>query len=194
MSRTLLTPSRTILAAIVVAAALLLTLFLSLSAGGGTATVNANATVNAKPKPHGKPAPFGSVEFEISETLFAQTTPVKEAPIPKTDPAKISDGYACEGCKQGAKEFSVEQDVFMPSQIVVHQGDTVALRIFDVEGHHVITLYDPTGATLFSKFKTYAGNEYLKVFKANQLGYYRLDCETHDPTMRMLILVLRKGA
>jgi plastocyanin len=182
MSRRLLTPFRCAVAAASVVAALLLT-----TLGGATAATS-------KAKPHGAPAPFGSIEFDISETLFTATTATKEAPVPKVDPAKISDGYACDGCKAGAKSFSIEQDVFMPSEIVVHQGDTVALRIFDVEGHHVITLYDPTGATLFSKFKTTAGNEYLKVFKANQLGYYRLDCETHDPTMRMEILVLRKGA
>jgi plastocyanin len=185
MSRPLLTPPRRMLAA----ASLLTTLLLVLVGGAG-----AGSSSVAKTKPHGVPAPFGAVEFDISETLFTATTETKEAPVPKVDPSKISDGYACDGCKPGAKSFSIEQDVFMPAEIVVHQGDTVALRIFDVEGHHVITLYDPTGTTVFSKFKTYAGNEYLKVFKANQLGYYRLDCETHDPTMRMQILVLRKGA
>jgi plastocyanin len=144
-------------------------------------------------KPHGVPAPFGSIEFDVTETLTSWTTDVKEAPIPAVNPKTLSDAYDC-NCKPGAKSFTVTQDVFIPTELVVHQGDVVALRIFDVEGHHVITLYDPTGATIFSKFKTYAGQEYLKVFKANQLGYYRLDCETHDPTMRMPILVLRKGA
>ncbi len=152
------------------------------------------AAGSTKAKPHGVAAPFGSIEFDISETLYTATTDTKEAPVPAIDPGKVSDGYGCTGCKPGAKSFNIQQDVFEPGEIVVHQGDVVALRIFDVEGHHVITLYDTTGATVFSKFKTTAGNEYLKVFTASQLGYYRLDCETHDPTMRMQILVLRKGA
>src|ERR1019366_3680866 len=97
-------------------------------------------------------------------------------------------------CKTGDKAFTVQQDMFIPSAIVVHQGDVVALRIFDLQGHHKIYVEDPTGALVFGKFTTYAGQEYLKVFKANQLGIYRLVCETHDPTMKMLITVLRKGA
>jgi plastocyanin len=167
-----------------VGALLLAALLLTLAPGAAGST---------KAKPHGVPAPFGSIEFDITETLTSWTTDTSEAPLPKVNPKTLSDAYDC-NCKAGAKSFTVTQDIFIPSELVVHQGDVVALRIFDVEGHHVITLYDPTGATVFSKFKTYAGQEYLKVFTANQLGYYRLDCETHDPTMRMPILVLRKGA
>lgn len=157
------------------------------------ALVPVGAAGTSKTKPHGVPAPFGSVEFFIAETLFSATTEVKEAPIPKVNPKTLSDGYGCD-CKSGAKAFTVEQDAFVPSAITVHQGDVVALRIFDVEGHHKIFLEDPTGTNVFAKFTTYAGNEYLKVFTANQLGIYRLVCETHDPTMKLLITVLRKGA
>jgi plastocyanin len=151
------------------------------------------ASPSSNAKPHGVPAPFGSIEFDITEALISATTDVKEAPIPKVNPKTLSDGYGCD-CKSGAKSLTVEQDVFLPSAITVHQGDVIALRIFDVEGHHKIYLEDPTGANVFNKFTTYAGNEYLKVFTANQLGIYRLVCETHDPTMKVVITVLRKGA
>jgi plastocyanin len=167
-------------------ALLLAALLLTLSAGASAGT--------AKTKPHGVPAPFGSIEFDITETMVQATNSTKDVPVPSVNPKTLSDAYDCTGCTPGSKAITVQQDLFIPAEIVVHQGDVVALRIFDVEGHHVITLYDPTGATLFSKFKTTAGTEHLKVFTANQLGYYRLDCETHDPTMRMEILVLRKGA
>jgi hypothetical protein len=126
--------------------------------------------------------------------MLSATTPVEEAKsVPTVNPKNLSDAYDC-NCKSGAKSITVEADMFLPSAITVHQGDVVALRIFALEGHHVITLYDPTGAKVFSKFRNYAGREYLKVFKANQLGTYRLVCETHDPTMKLVITVVRKGA
>ena len=161
-----------------------------------TLTAGAGATGNKK-KPHGVPAPFGSVEFFISEALLSATTTLNDkadkVSLPAVNPSKFSDAYDCT-CKPGAKSITVEQDMFIPDAITVHQGDVVALRIFDLEGHHVITLYDPTGAKVFSKYKNYAGREYLKIFPANQLGIYRLVCETHDPTMKLNITVLRKGA
>lgn len=170
---------------------LLTALLLALTAGAAT------TGTTAKPKPHGVPAPFGSVEFFISEALLSATTevndPVDKVSVPAVNPKKFSDGYDCT-CKPGAKSITVEQDMFLPSAITVHQGDVVALRIFALEGHHVITLYDPTGAKVFSKYKNYAGREYLKIFTADQLGIYRLVCETHDPTMKLNITVLRKGA
>jgi plastocyanin len=165
-------------------------LLLALTAGAATGPT-------AKPKPHGVPAPFGSVEFFITEAMLSATTlindPVDKVPMPAVNPHKFSDAYDCT-CKPGAKSITVQQDMFLPDAITVHQGDVVALRIFDLEGHHVLTLYDPTGNKLFTKFKNFAGNEYLKIFTANQLGIYRLVCETHDPTMKLNITVLRKGA
>jgi plastocyanin len=185
MNKRLLTPLRGAAMGALLAAALLLTL----PAGAGAA--------GNKTKPHGVPAPFGSVEFFISEAMLSATTaindPVDKVPMPAVNPKTLSDGYDCT-CKPGAKSITVQQDMFIPSAITVHQGDVVALRLFDLEGHHVITLYDPTGAKVFSKFKNYAGNEYLKIFTVNQLGIYRLVCETHDPTMKLNITVLRKGA
>src|SRR6266542_3832356 len=161
-----------------------------------TLTAGATAGTTAKPKPHGVPAPFGSVEFFITETVLSATTALNDkddkVSLPAVNPTKFSDAYDCT-CKPGAKSITVEQDVFLPSAITVHQGDVVALRIFAVEGHHVLTLYDPTGAKVFSKYKNYAAREYLKIFTANQLGIYRLVCETHDPTMKLNITVLRKG-
>lgn len=172
---------------------LLTALLLALTTGAATGTT---AKPTAKPKPHGVPAPFGSVEFFISETELEATNTIgpKEVPTPpKTDPAKLSDAYEYEYTK-GKSTFVVKQDVFTTAAITVHQGDVVALRIFDVEGHHDLTLLDPTGASVFKKNKTYAGREYLKVFTANQLGIYRLLCENHEPTMKVVITVLRKGA
>lgn len=166
---------------------LLTALLLALTAGAAT------TGTTAKPKPHGVPAPFGSVEFFISETELTAVNKIKEVPPPKVDPAKFSDAYEYEYVK-GAPTFDVKQDVFLPSAITVHQGDVVALRIFDVEGHHKLTLLNPTGASVFEKSKTYGGREYLKVFTANELGIYRLVCENHEPSMKVVITVLRKGA
>ena len=186
MNKRLLTPLRGAGVAALLVAALLLTL-----------TAGAAAGTTAKPKPHGVPAPFGSIEFSITEAMLSATTAINDkvdkVPLPAVNPTKFSDAYDCT-CKPGAKSITVQADTFLPSAITVHQGDVVALRIFALEGHHVITLYDPTGAKVFSKFRNYAGREYLKVFKPNQLGVYRLVCETHDPTMKLIITVLRKGA
>lgn len=165
---------------------LLTALLLALTAGG--------AVGKEKPKPHGKPAPKGSIEFFITanEQEAENSSVGKEAiPLPTIDPAKLSDSYEIE--KKGTT-FEVKQDVFMPGALTVHQGDTVALRIFVVEGKHKVWVEDPNGYEAIKAKKLLAGREYLYVFKVAQPGIYQLVCDNHDPTMRVIITALHKGA
>lgn len=169
---------------------LLTVLLLALTSGGAVGAVG-----KEKPKPHGKPAPKGAIEFFITASeMEAENSSVgKEAiPLPTIDPAKLSDAYELE--KTGASTYEVKEDVFMPGALTVHQGDTVALRIFIVEGKHKVWVEDPNGYEVIKVRKMLAGREYLWVFKATQLGIYHLICDNHDPTMKTVITVLRKGA
>lgn len=173
---------------------LLAAALLALTVGGAAGKGGVTAK---KPKPHGALAPKGSVEFFVTATEFEGESSIsgdEKVPTPTADPEDLSDGYEYKAPgKANPKEpdeFKVEAYGFSPGFMAVHQGDTVALRIFVVGGVHKVWVEAPNGDEVFQVQKMFPAREYLKVFKASQPGIYNLKCDNHEPTMTARILVL----
>lgn len=133
-----------------------------------------------------------ALEFEgETDTIADKVKP------PTVDPEDLSDGYEFEKPGQDKSEpnrWKIASYGFNPAAMSVHQGDTVALRIFVVGGIHKVWVEAPNGDETLKVQRLLPGREYLKVFKASQLGNYHLNCDNHDPTMKANITVLRKSA
>ncbi len=144
--------------------------------------------------PKGKPAPKGSIEFFVTATEFEGEHSTEKFKAPSVDPEDLSDGYEFEAPgKANPKEpdeWEVASYGWNPGFMLVHRGDTVALRIFVVAGKHKTWVEAPNGDTAVKEHVMIPGREYLKVFKASQLGIYHLKCDNHDPTMTANIVVL----
>lgn len=75
---------------------------------------------------------------------------------------------------------------FVPSQIVVHQGDEVTLKIVDIQGdHHHITIEG-----IAPEFEIHRGELKTITFTADKIGTIHFYCSVHQPAMSGQILVL----
>lgn len=82
--------------------------------------------------------------------------------------------------------WKIRQFMFVPSQIVVHQGDQVTLNFVDVQGdHHAITVEGIT-----PEFDIHRGEMKTITFTADKVGTIPFYCSMHPPNMRGEILVL----
>jgi plastocyanin len=87
--------------------------------------------------------------------------------------------------------------MFVPSDVVVYQGDEITLEFLGVRGgHHGNILFDPSNNPVKDssgneiRFDVYRGELKQVTFTAEKRGVYRLVCLDHGPTMTMAIHVL----
>ncbi len=136
------------------------------------------------------------VEFNIIQAeLKGSTTTDKLAP-PTKNPSKLSDayGYKAPGVADPAAPTKWEVSAYQfitPGAMTACKGDTVALRLFAVNGdEHHDWVEAPNGDEVVKETKHFRGREYVVSFKAKQSGAYTLICNKHEPTMKALIRVL----
>ncbi len=113
---------------------------------------------------------------------------------PDVDPESLSSGYRFkppgEYDENNPDKWQVSTYLFSPSAFAVLQGDTVTLRTFVVNGdEHTVWLEAPDGQNL-GELTMNRGREYSFTFTAEQVGYYILHCDEHEPTMSLQILAL----
>jgi len=135
------------------------------------------------------------VEFNIIQAeLKGSTTTDKLAP-PAKDPSKLSDayGYKAPGVADPAAPTKWEVSAYQfitPGAMTACKGDTVALRLFAVNGdEHKDWVEAPNGDEVVKEKSHNRGREYVVSFKAKQSGVYTLICNKHEPTMKALIRV-----
>lgn len=139
---------------------------------------------------------INTVHFDGSTNINAavkcdtcmQNTPLHPAenpPLNSTIP--IGGGFRLvEPNKVGAWDF--RSFAFVPSQIIVNQGDKVTLHFVGVQGtHHLITV-DGIGT-----FPLNRGQIHTVSFIANSPGTINYTCHLHMPNMVGQILVLPKS-
>lgn len=122
------------------------------------------------------------------------TTTDKLAP-PSVNPADLSKGYEFkrpgEADKKNPQRWEVSSYRFDPSFVAVHQGDTVKLIVFVVNGdEHDVRITDPEGREVVPMTVWNRGREYQLSFVAQKTGPYQLTCSKHAPTMAATFLVL----
>lgn len=137
----------------------------------------------------------GERTFPITGIEYKGSTTTKDLAVPQVDPAKLSDGYRYKGPgvadKSDPAKWEVSSYRFEPGFLMVTQGDKVTLLTFIVNGDkHDVWLQGPDGKEVVKKQDLNRGREYKIAFAAEQVGFYKLICEVHDPTMNAHILVL----
>lgn len=77
---------------------------------------------------------------------------------------------------------------FVPSQIMVHQGDSVRLHFVGVQGvMHPIRV---EGTDVNEKFSLTRGKIHTVDFTAKTAGSIKIECDAHLPSMRGQVIVL----
>ena len=170
--------------------------FWLLVGGGLGLTAAAALTLAVATASGGDAAKPRKVEFNIIQAeLKGSTTTDKLAP-PAKDPGKLSDAYEYEapGKADPADPTKWEVSAYQfiaPGAMTACKGDTVALRLFAVNGdEHHDWVEAPNGDEVVKERKHFRGREYVVSFRATQSGLYTLICNKHEPTMKAFIRVL----
>ena len=122
------------------------------------------------------------------------TTTEKLAP-PSLNPTTLSQGYVYKGPgeadKTAPQQWEIDSYAFAPGFVTVPQGDTVAVRVFVVNGDkHDVSVLTPDGQVAVPTATWTRGGEYQVSFKAEKVGTYKLSCAIHGPSMAANMLVL----
>src|SRR6266581_4235705 len=122
------------------------------------------------------------------------TTTEKLAP-PSVNPSALSKGYVYKGPveadKTAPQQWEIDSYSFAPGFVTVPQGDTVAVRVFVVNGDkHEVSVFAPDGQVAVPPATWTRGGEYQVSFKAEKAGTYKLSCAIHGPSLTANILVL----
>jgi plastocyanin len=143
---------------------------------------------------HAQQAP-ARPEISLTVVEFKGSTTTEQLAPPPADPATLSKGYGYKAPgqvdKTAPQRWEVSSYAFTPGFITVHQGDTVTLNAFVVNGdHHEVLVTAPDGQTVAPTASWQRGRRYQVSFTADKPGTYRLTCATHAPTMTATILAL----
>ena len=143
----------------------------------------------------------GAQQAATTHTIFmnvveykGSTTAEKLAP-PQVNPATLSKGYVYKGPgeadKTAPQQWEIDSYAFAPGFVIVPQGDTVAVRVFVVNGDkHEVSVVAPDGQVAVPTATWTRGGEYPVSLKAEKVGTYKLSCAIHGPSMTANILVL----
>jgi hypothetical protein len=112
------------------------------------------------------------------------STTVAEEPFPTTE-LPPGPGYALEAPDPEGK-WTVETYRWLPSTIVVHQGDEVTLEILGVNGKEHPSVLEGYGLN----FTVRRGHVTRVNFTADKVGIFTLMCNVHRPTMTAQFVVL----
>ena len=132
--------------------------------------------------------------FMTASEVKGGTTTDKLAP-PSTNPRDLSKGYDFKQPGEADKNNSLRWEVSSyrldPGFMTIHQGDTVKLIVFVVNGdEHDVRVTDPDGREVVPVTIWNRGREYQLSFLAKKAGAYQLICSQHAPTMAATFLVL----
>ena len=97
-------------------------------------------------------------------------------------------GYILKKPDQNGR-WEVSAYVWMPSQIIVNQGDDVTLEFVGING-----AAHPATIAGYNQSVTVMRGEVTKVsFKADKAGVFAIDYPVHKPSMRGELIVLPRG-
>ncbi len=118
----------------------------------------------------------GAPQAATTHTLFmnvveykGSTTSEKLAP-PQVNPATLSKGYVYKGPveadKTAPQQWGIDSYAFAPGFVIVPQGDTVAVRVFVVNGDkHEVSVVAPDGQVAVPTATWTRGGEYQSLLR-----------------------------
>lgn len=157
-----------------IAIATVLTAVLGMTAGPAVA-----AEVHGQPVAGKRTITIAAVEPKGGTTVDKETFP--QAPLPQ------GGGYILKK-PDASGRWEVSTYRWMPSQILVNQGDEVTLEYVGINGAEhpgVIEGYSIA-------FKVKRGQVTTVTFKADKAGVFRILCDVHHPTMHGELIVLAR--
>lgn len=144
---------------------------------------------------------LGQTGKPTTHTIFMTALEVKggittdKLAPPPMNPGDLSKGYDFkrpgEADKNSPSRWEVSSYRLDPGFVTIHQGDTVKLIVFVVNGdEHDVRITDPDGREAVPVAIWNRGREYQLSFVAKKAGAYHLTCSQHAPTMTATFLVL----
>src|SRR6266542_6541566 len=115
---------------------------------------------------------------------YKGSTATEKLAPPSINPPTLSQGYVYKGPgeadKTAPQQWEIDSYAFAPGFVIVPQGDTVAVRVFVVNGDkHEVSVLAPDGQVAVPTATWTRGGEYQVSFKAEKAGTYKLSCAIH---------------
>ena len=110
-------------------------------------------------------------------------TTVEKEPFP-SGPLPPGGGYVLSQPDEKTRRWEISAYVWQPTQIIVNQGDEVALEFVGING--------AIHPTTISAFSLKRGEAHRVTFIADKVGSFGVVCSTHRPSMVGEIVVLPK--
>jgi plastocyanin len=112
---------------------------------------------------------------------------VEKEPFP-SGPLPTGGGYVIGKPDEKTQRWEVSAYVWLPSQIIVNQGDEVTLEFVGING-----AAHPTSIAAFGQtFTVQRGQAHRVTFTADKVGIFGIDCSTHRPSMSGELIVMPK--
>jgi len=112
---------------------------------------------------------------------------VDKEPFP-TDALPPGGGYVIARPDEKTGRWEVSSYVWLPSQIIVNEGDEVTLEFVGING-----AAHPTSIEAFGKtFTVTRGRASRVTFVADKIGIFGITCRTHKPSMSGELIVMPK--
>ena len=114
-------------------------------------------------------------------------TTVEKEPFPSR-PLPAGGGYVIAKPDEKTQRWEVSAYVWLPSQIIVNQGDEVTLEFVGING-----ATHPTSIAAFGQtFTVQRGQAHRVTFTADKVGIFGIECSTHRPSMSGELIVMPK--
>ena len=134
-------------------------------------------------------------EFTLTGVELKGTTSAESLAPPSVNPEALSAGYRFKPVGfdgSNPSNWQVASYIWTPGVMTVSEGDSVELKTFIINGNdHRVRILDPNGRQL-QTVDMNRGREYILSFKADEVGVYKIVCDTHAPTMTANVIVLPK--
>jgi plastocyanin len=114
-------------------------------------------------------------------------TTVDKEPFP-TGSLPPGGGYVIAQPDEKTKRWEVSAYVWLPSQIIVTEGDEVTLEFVGING----AAHPTTIAAFGQNFTLIRGQAHRVTFTADKVGIFGIVCSTHRPSMSGELVVMPK--
>lgn len=114
-------------------------------------------------------------------------TTIEKEPFP-TSPLPPGGSYVIAQPDEKTRRWEVSAYVWLPSQIIVNEGDEVTLEFVGING-----AAHPTSIAAFGQtFTVKRGHAHRVTFVADKAGIFGIVCSTHQPAMSGELIVMPK--
>ena len=114
-------------------------------------------------------------------------TTVDKEPFP-TAALPAGGGYVIAQPDEKTRRWEVSAYVWLPSQIIVTEGDEVTLEFVGING----AAHPTTIAAFGQTFTLTRGQAHRVTFTADKVGIFGITCSTHKPSMSGELIVMPK--